>query len=119
MRRRPRRAALGALRRLEHLADSFLSVGAPVLARRPSGCATAKPLQRPVRERIARLATLKRAITAGPRLAAARRGGWSAVLRLPATQDDDAWVLSAAGARRAWVQRGYFLRRARRADTWC
>ncbi|TAK25175.1 MAG: pyridoxal phosphate-dependent aminotransferase [Myxococcaceae bacterium] len=99
-----------ALRRLEHIADSFLSVGAPVLRAAPVWLRHREALQRPVRERIARnLATLKRAITAeSPVSLLPVEGGWSAVLRLPATRDDDAWVLALL-ERGVLVQPGYFF----------
>ncbi|MBK6532980.1 MAG: hypothetical protein IPF99_26335 [Deltaproteobacteria bacterium] len=63
-----------------------------------------------MRERIARnLATLKRAITAqSPVSLLPVEGGWSAVLRLPATRDDDAWVLALL-ERGVLVQPGYFF----------
>ncbi len=83
-----------ALRRLEHIADSYLSVGAPVLAAAPAWLAQATALQAPVRARIAtNLATLRRVFDA--RSAATLRapeGGWSAVLRLPATDTDEGWA---------------------------
>lgn len=99
-----------ALRRLEHIADSFLSVGAPVLRAAPVWLRHREALQRPVRERIARnLATLKRAITAeSPVSLLPVEGGWSAVLRLPATRGDDAWVLALL-ERGVLVQPGYFF----------
>ena len=99
-----------ALRRLEHIADSFLSVGAPVLRAAPVWLRHREALQRPIRERIGQnLATLQRALTAeSPISLLPVEGGWSAVLRVPTTRDDDAWVLAllAAGV---LVQPGYFF----------
>lgn len=99
-----------ALRRLEHIADSFLSVGSPVLSAAPVWLRHREALQRPVRERLARnLATLERAITAeSPISRLPVEGGWSAVLRLPATRGDDDWVLALL-ERGVLVQPGYFF----------
>jgi DNA-binding transcriptional MocR family regulator len=99
-----------ALRRLEHIADSFLSVGSPVLSAAPVWLRHREALQRPVRERLARnLTTLERAITAeSPISRLPGEGGWSAVLRLPATRGDDDWVLALL-ERGVLVQPGYFF----------
>jgi aspartate/methionine/tyrosine aminotransferase len=99
-----------ALRRLEHVADSFLSVGAPVLRAAPVWLRHAADLQRPVRRRIAaNLAALERAFGGdSPVTLLPVEGGWSAVLRLPATRDDDAWVLALLD-RGVLVSPGYFF----------
>lgn len=99
-----------ALRRLEHIADSFLSVGAPVLRAAPVWLRHREALQRPIRERIARnLATLRRLLTPeSPMSLLPVEGGWSAVVRLPSTRDDDAWVMALL-ERGVLVQPGYFF----------
>lgn len=99
-----------ALRRLEHIADSYLSVGAPVLRAAPVWLRRRDALQRPVRERIARnLAALRRAVTSeSPVSVLPPEGGWSAVLRVPDTRPEDEWV-TALLEDGVLVQPGYFF----------
>ncbi|MDB4931073.1 MAG: aminotransferase [Myxococcaceae bacterium] len=99
-----------ALRRLEHVADSYLSVGAPVLRAAPAWLRHREALQRPVRERVAaNLAALARAFAGeSPVTLLPVEGGWSAVLRLPATRDDDDWVRALLD-RGVLVSPGYFF----------
>ncbi len=81
-----------ALARLELIADTYLSVGAPVqhaaapLLRGPTQAAIAARAR-------ANLAALRAAV-AGTAVEVPRvEGGWYALLRLPAVRDDDAWAL--------------------------
>jgi alanine-synthesizing transaminase len=106
----PEAARVEALRRLEHVADCFLSVGAPVLRAAPAWLRRSEALQRPVRERVAaNLAALGRALGGDSAISLLPvEGGWSAVLRLPTTRDDDAWVLGLL-ERGVLVQPGYFF----------
>lgn len=106
----PDPARAEALRRLEHIADSYLSVGAPVLLAAATWLRHREALQRPIRERLAEnLAALRRALPAeSPVSLLPVEGGWSAVLRLPATRDDDAWVLALL-ARGVLVSPGYLF----------
>jgi alanine-synthesizing transaminase len=99
-----------ALRRLEHIADSYLSVGAPVLRAVPVWLRHREALQRPVRERIgANLATLQSALAGeSPISLLPVEGGWSALLRLPATRSDDEWVLAMLD-RGVLVSPGYYF----------
>jgi alanine-synthesizing transaminase len=99
-----------ALRRLEHVADSYLSVGAPVLRAAPVWLRHREALQRPVRERVAtNLAALRSALEGGSAVSLLPvEGGWSAVLRLPAIYEDDDWVRALLD-RGVLVQPGYFF----------
>lgn len=99
-----------ALRRLDHVADSYLSVGAPVLRAAPLWLAHREALQRPIRERLAtNLAALRAAIPATSAVTLLPvEGGWSAVLRVPRTLDDEGWVRALLG-RGVLVQPGYFF----------
>jgi alanine-synthesizing transaminase len=80
-----------ALARLEIVADTYLSVSTPVQVAAPLLLARRDELQRPIRERTtANLASL-RARFRGPSPASlmAPEGGWSAVLRVPATLSEE------------------------------
>ncbi len=99
-----------ALRRLEHIADSYLSVGAPVLRAAPVWLRRRDQLQRPVRERIAHnLGSLRRAVTSASAVSVLPvEGGWSVVLRVPNTRPEDEWVMALLDAG-VLVQPGYFF----------
>ena len=92
----PARARDEALAGLEWLADLFLSVGAPVQAVLPALLELRHDFARHVRRRMAKnLETLDALALARPavtRLPGA--GGWSAVLRLPATRTAEGWALA-------------------------
>jgi alanine-synthesizing transaminase len=104
----PERAA--ALDRLEVIADTFLSMNAPVQWALPDWLAGRSGMVRPIRERVStNLAELDRHIG---RQAPIRRlevdGGWYAILRIPALKPDEITVreLLEAGV---WVHPGYFF----------
>jgi alanine-synthesizing transaminase len=99
-----------AYARLELIADTFLSVGAPVQAALPAllplGARVRDELRARVRENRRRL---ERAIpSAAPYGLVASEGGWSALVRLPGSTDEEslALVLLRAGV---VVQPGYFF----------
>lgn len=87
--------------RLEVIADTFLSVNAPVQYALPGWLASCGTMQEQIRARVAQnLAALDRLLagTAISRLAG--EGGWYAVLRLPALEPDEAFaqaLLESAG----------------------
>ena len=99
-----------ALARLEVIADTFLSMNAPVQLALPAwleGCAA---IQTQIRQRVAgNLAVLDQAIgtvEAIQRLEV--EGGWYAVLRIPAIAADEQTVLALL-ERGVWVHPGYFF----------
>jgi len=99
-----------ALDRLEVIADTFLSMNAPVQCALPIWLAGRAEMQRQIRERVrANLAELDRQLT-GP--SAVQRleveGGWYAVLRIPALEPDEQTVLTLL-ERGVWVHPGYFF----------
>ena len=99
-----------ALDRLEVIADTFLSMNAPVQCALPLWLAGRAAIQRQIRERVsANLAELDRQLT-GP--SAVQRleveGGWYAVLRIPALEPDEQTVLTLL-ERGVWVHPGYFF----------
>ena len=99
-----------ALERLEVIADTFLSMNAPVQAALPAWLGSRHTLQQQLRERtLANLAELDRLLPQAPsveRLVA--EGGWYAVLRIPALQPDEQTVLELL-SRGVWVHPGYFF----------
>lgn len=82
-------------RGLEWIADTFLSVGAPVQAALPALLEMRHAFRTRVLERVARhRARLDRAAARAPSLSVLpARGGWSAMLRLPDAFSDEAWAM--------------------------
>ncbi len=99
-----------ALDRLEVIADTFLSMNAPVQGALPRWLEGREAIQRQIRERVAaNLAELDRQL--GGQEAIRRlevEGGWYAVLRIPALQPDEQTVLDLL-ERGVWVHPGYFF----------
>ncbi len=99
-----------ALDRLEVIADTFLSMNAPIQCALPAWLDSRSIIQRQIRARVgANLAALDRELR---RLPAVQRlpveGGWYAVLRIPALQPDEQTVLELLD-RGVWVHPGYFF----------
>ena len=102
--------AQAALDRLEVIADTFLSMNAPVQWALPAWLEGREAIQRQIRERVAaNLAELDRRLT---QLQQVNRleveGGWYAVLRIPALGPDEQTVLALL-ERGVWVHPGYFF----------
>ena len=94
----PPRARGPSLEALAWLADLFLSVGAPVQAAAPELLALHAAFTARLRARLAEnLAALRALVARRPELALLPAdGGWSAMLRVPATRTDEAWALALA-----------------------
>jgi aspartate/methionine/tyrosine aminotransferase len=99
-----------ALARLEVIADTFLSMNAPVQWALPAWLAGRAAIQQQIRHRVtANLAVLDQAIgTANAVQRLAVEGGWYTVLRIPAVKPDDHTVLALL-ERGVWVHPGYFF----------
>jgi alanine-synthesizing transaminase len=99
-----------ALRRLELIADTYLSVSTPVQLAAPALLAGRAVFQRAVRERLARnRATLAAAHAPGDPWDVLRaEGGWSAVLSIPRTRTEEEWALALLEAG-VLVHPGYFF----------
>ncbi len=100
----------GAMSRLEVIADTFLSMNAPVQRSVPTWISGRHAIQGQIKERIAtNLAELDRGLA---QMDAVRRleveGGWYAVLRIPAVQPDEQTVLELL-EQGVWMQPGYFF----------
>ena len=100
-----------ALERLELICDTYLSVSTPVQVAAPALIERGAEVRRQIRERIrTNFATLDAAAAADPsveRLAA--DGGWSAVLRVPARESEEALVLALLEERDTLVYPGFFF----------
>ena len=99
-----------ALDRLEVIADTFLSVNAPIQCALPAWLSGRAGIQNQIRDRVAaNLAELDRQLTDLPALNRLEvEGGWYAVLRIPAVAHDEQTVLSLL-ERGVWVHPGYFF----------
>jgi aspartate/methionine/tyrosine aminotransferase len=102
--------ACTALDRLEIIADTFLSMNAPVQSALPTWLEGSAAIQRQIQERVAaNLAELDRQLAAVPEVSRLKvEGGWYAILRIPALQPDEQTVLELL-ERGVWVQPGYFF----------
>jgi alanine-synthesizing transaminase len=103
-------SAGAAMERLEVVADTFLSMNAPVQGAMQKWIEGREAIQRQIRERVAaNLAELDRQLGA---VDTVRRleveGGWYAVLRIPALQEDERTVLELLELG-VWVHPGYFF----------
>jgi alanine-synthesizing transaminase len=99
-----------ALERLEVVADTFLSMNAPVQGALPAWLAMRSGIQDQIKNRVAaNLAALDGQL---PQIPAVSRleveGGWYAVLRVPAIESDERTVLALL-ERGVWVHPGYFF----------
>jgi aspartate/methionine/tyrosine aminotransferase len=97
-----------AMQRIEIIADTFLSMNAPVQHALPDWLAARHPLQQQIRERMsANLARLDERLRGTSVQRFAMQGGWTAVLRVPRTVDGKEFA-EAALARGVLVQPGEF-----------
>ncbi|MGD0730554.1 MAG: pyridoxal phosphate-dependent aminotransferase [Terracidiphilus sp.] len=99
-----------ALGRLEVVADTFLSMNAPVACALPKWLEAREAIQEQIRERvIANLAELDTQLSRVPEICRlVVEGGWYATLRIPALAPDGQTVLALL-ERGVWVQPGYFF----------
>lgn len=102
--------AAEALQKLELIADTYLSVGAPVQFALPALLAARVPVQAQIRERLARnLAMLRGAIQGAPAISLlAPEGGWYATLQVPRVRSEEHWTLELLEEHGVLVQPGYY-----------
>jgi alanine-synthesizing transaminase len=95
---------------LELVADSFLSVGTPVQVALPHLLNRGDLVRRQIRDRLSHnLSTLRRQLAAAPAIQLLEpSGGWTAVLRVPATRTEEALALDLLERSHVVVQPGYF-----------
>jgi aspartate/methionine/tyrosine aminotransferase len=99
-----------ALDRLEVIADTFLSVNAPVQCALPKWLEGRAAIQGQIRKRVEiNLAELDRQLKGVPEvLRLELEGGWYALVRIPALQPDEQTVMALL-ERGVWVQPGFFF----------
>jgi aspartate/methionine/tyrosine aminotransferase len=99
-----------ALERLEVVADTFLSMNAPVQCALPVWLNRREAIQDQIQDRLeANLAELDRQLAELPEVERfEREGGWYAVLRIPAIQADEQTALDLL-ERGVWIHPGYFF----------
>ncbi|HEV8325490.1 MAG TPA: pyridoxal phosphate-dependent aminotransferase [Myxococcota bacterium] len=107
----PEAARTAALARLEIVADTFLSVGAPVQHAAAALLAHAPALQRQIRARVAEnRAALGAALRAAPAATLLHaEGGWYAVVRCPRTMSEEELCLALLAEDGVLVHPGYFF----------
>ena len=100
-----------ALERLEVVADTYLSVSTPVQVAAPALLARREELQTPLRERLrTNLNALRTSLMPGsPASLLEPEGGWSAVLRVPATLPEEERVARLLREHDVHVHPGYFF----------
>lgn len=107
----PGRAVQQASERLEVIADTYLSPGTPVQLAAPSFLTLRGNLQAQLQQRIAaNLAHLDAAIGRSGTIARLEReGGWYAILRAPASGEDDAMAVALLEQHAVLVHPGHFF----------
>jgi aspartate/methionine/tyrosine aminotransferase len=97
--------------RLEHIADSYLSVGTPVQVAAPALLKLAPETRRLISERTRRnLEVLKRELSSAPEVTLSiPEGGWYAPLRLPAVHSSEEWALTLLEKESVHVHPGSFF----------
>jgi aspartate/methionine/tyrosine aminotransferase len=100
-----------ALARLEVVADTYLSVSTPVQVAAPEILSRRDELSAPIRARLrTNLEALRAAIGPGcPATLLEPEGGWSAVVRVPATRTEEERVTRLLEERDVLVHPGYFF----------
>jgi hypothetical protein len=105
----PRAAREAAVSRLELIADTYLSAGAPVQAALPSLLALRGSIQQQIRSRLAaNLAALRGAAALSEAGVLEIEGGWYATLQMPRVQTEEEWVAGLLERHNVFVQPGYF-----------
>jgi len=98
-----------ALNRLEWIADTYLSVSAPVQAALPRILASAWKVQSQILERAKmNLAALQSALANSAFQVLHTEGGWSAVVQVPRTRSEEQWTLGLLRDQNVLVQPGFF-----------
>jgi aspartate/methionine/tyrosine aminotransferase len=99
-----------AQRRLEHIADSYLSPSAVAQLALPGLLREQLHIQARILERCStNLAYLAETLHNSALSLLDVEGGWAALIRLPALMDEEAWVLTLLEQDRVLVQPGYFF----------
>jgi aspartate/methionine/tyrosine aminotransferase len=107
----PAAPAAHAIERLEVLGDAYLSVSTPVQAAAPALIESGRAVRASIQQRlVTNLACLERLVGRHPAVTLlAPEGGWSAVLRVPATESEESLVLRLLNEARVLVHPGFFF----------
>lgn len=107
----PSDLAAQALERLEVIGDAYLSVSTPVQIAAPALIEAGRHVRAAIQRRLsANLTCLERLVGAdSPVSLLPPEGGWSAVLRVPATQSEEALVLRLLNEAHVVVHPGFFF----------
>jgi len=107
----PVQQRIDALSRLELIADTFLPVNTPVQVAAPELFRRAAPIRHAIHERVSRNLTAAREVAqAYPACEVLRvEGGWTAVVRVPATRSEEALALGLVQDERVLVHPGFFF----------
>ncbi len=100
-----------ALKRLEIIADTFLSVNTPVQLALPQMLKFGEMIRRQISERVAQnLLFLKSSLqSSSPLSLLDSEGGWYAILKIPATKTEEEWALQLLDEAAVYVFPGYFF----------
>ena len=106
----PRDLQQAARKRLEFIADSYLSVGTPVQHALPRLLAEGSAVRRQIQQRTAaNLAWLRAAVAANPAFELLDvEAGWNAILRVPRTRSEEDWCYWLLEQHNILVQPGFF-----------
>jgi aspartate/methionine/tyrosine aminotransferase len=96
---------------IELIADTFLSVNTPVQVAAPELFTRGSAIRQSIQRRVSRnLATARAAVAAHPSCEVlAAEGGWSAVIRVPATRSEEALALGLLQHEHVLVHPGFFF----------
>jgi alanine-synthesizing transaminase len=96
--------------RLEMIADTYLSVSAPVALATPRWLALRRQIQAQILERVqANLRTLDALLPRGIPVSRLKvEGGWYAILRVPSTRSDEDWAVELLTQESVLVHPGHF-----------
>ena len=101
---------LAALDRLDFIADTFLSVGAPVQHAAAQWLSRRAEIQACIRQRTREnLETLQGLPAASPVRLLDVEGGWNATLEIPRLMSEEDWTLSLLDEENVLVHPGYFF----------
>jgi len=107
----PDHLVASALARLDVICDTYLSVSTPVQLAAPDLLARGRVIRAAIQRRIARNLTALEGLVRpdSPVTVLAPEGGWSVVLRVPATTSEEALVLRLLEEANVLVHPGYFF----------
>ena len=107
----PVKQRIDALSRLELIADTFLPVNTPVQVAAPDLFRRAAPIRQAIHQRVSRNLTAARDVArAYPACEVLRvEGGWTAVVRVPATRSEEALTLGLVQDEHVLVHPGFFF----------